>query len=45
MPEFPQLKNDICTDVFIIGGGIAVILTAYFLYQSGVEYVLVEKTV
>ncbi|MBQ9674096.1 MAG: FAD-dependent oxidoreductase [Ruminococcus sp.] len=43
LPEFPQLKNDIRTDVLIIGGGIVGILTAYFLHQSGVKYVLVEK--
>lgn len=43
LPEFPQSKNDIRTDILIIGGGIAGILTAYFLHKSGVKYVLVEK--
>lgn len=41
--EFPMLQNDIKTDVLIIGGGIAGILTAYFLQENGVPYILVEK--
>ncbi len=43
MPEFPALKKDIKTDVLIIGGGIAEIRTAYFLQQTGIDCVLVEK--
>ena len=43
MPRFESLKGDIHTDVLIIGGGIAGILTASYLHQNGVKYVLVEK--
>ncbi len=43
LPTFPKLKGDISTDVLIIGGGITGILTAYFLKQSGVNCMLVEK--
>ena len=42
LPTFEQLKNDIQTDVLIIGGGIAGILCAHMLNQSGIDYVLVE---
>ena len=41
-PQFESLKNDIKTDVLIIGGGIAGILCAYMLEQNGVDYVLAE---
>ncbi|MDE5946211.1 MAG: FAD-dependent oxidoreductase [Oscillospiraceae bacterium] len=43
LPIFPKLDKDIKTDVLIIGGGIAGILTAYFLHQAGINYILVEK--
>lgn len=41
--SFPSLQNDIKTDVLIIGGGIAGILTAYFLHERKIPYVLVDK--
>jgi glycine/D-amino acid oxidase-like deaminating enzyme len=43
LPQFKSLNGDISTDVLIIGGGMAGILTAYFLDKAGVDYVLVEK--
>lgn len=43
LPEFPTLQGDISTDVLVIGGGIAGILTTYYLRQSGVQCVLLEK--
>lgn len=43
LPQFPQLDGDAKTDVLIIGGGMAGILTAYFLHQNGIKYMLVEK--
>lgn len=43
LPRFDSLRENIKTDVLIIGGGITGILTAYFLKQRGVKYVLAEK--
>lgn len=43
LPKFQKLDRDTKTDVLIIGGGIAGILTAYFLHHNGVKYILVEK--
>ena len=43
MPSFNSLKGNVSTDVLIIGGGMAGILTAYFLHQKGIKYILVEK--
>ncbi|MGN0593201.1 MAG: FAD-dependent oxidoreductase [Ruminococcus sp.] len=44
LPEFPTLQNEIKTDVLVIGGGITGILTAFFLHQKGIPYVLAEKS-
>lgn len=43
MPIFPRLERDIKTDVLIIGGGMAGVLTAYMLRRQGVDCVLVEQ--
>ena len=43
LPQYPSLQGEIHTDVLVIGGGIAGILTAYSLHNNGVRYVLVEK--
>ncbi len=42
MPRFNKLEGDKKTDVLIIGGGVCGILCAYFLKQSGIDYILVE---
>lgn len=42
IPRFEPLKNNIKTDVLVIGGGIAGILCARLLKDAGVECVLVE---
>ncbi len=43
MPSFPRLEGDIKTDILIIGGGMAGILTAFMLEQAGADYLLIEK--
>lgn len=42
MPSFPALSGDTQTDVLIVGGGMAGILTAYMLGKSGTDYLLIE---
>ena len=42
LPRFEPLMRDLKTDVLVIGGGIAGLLCAYFLEQSGASYALVE---
>lgn len=41
-PHFPQLKENVKTDVLIIGGGIAGILCAYMLKNEGVDCILTD---
>ncbi len=42
LPSFPALQGNAKTDVLIIGAGLAGLLTAYCLEQSGVDYLLIE---
>ena len=42
LPSFEALNKHIKTDVLIIGGGITGLLTAHYLQQAGVNYILVE---
>lgn len=42
LSTFEPLCRDIKTDVLIIGGGIAGVLSAFMLEEAGVDYVLVE---
>ena len=43
MPEFPTANGNLKTDVLIVGGGIAGLLTAYELQKSGVSCVVAER--
>jgi glycine/D-amino acid oxidase-like deaminating enzyme len=42
LPPFPTLESNVKTDVLIIGGGLAGLLTAYQLHQLGIPYLLIE---
>lgn len=42
LPCFEALKQDMKTDVLIIGGGIAGLLCAFLLEKAGVPYILAE---
>lgn len=41
--QYPELKNDIETDVCIIGGGLTGISSAYELYKAGLKVTVLEK--
>lgn len=43
LPSFPQAEGDLQTDVLVIGGGLAGLLTAYLLHQEGVSVTVAEK--
>ena len=43
LPDFPALDRDLQTDVLVIGGGLAGLLTAYCLQEKGIGTVLVEQ--
>ncbi len=43
LPDFPALDHDLQTDVLVIGGGMAGLLTAYYLQEKGIDTALVEQ--
>ena len=43
-PRFERLKQDVKTDVLIVGGGITGLLCAFLLEEAGVDYVLTEAS-
>ena len=43
LPQFPQLEEDLHTDVLVIGGGLAGLLCAWNLTRAGVDCVLIEE--
>ncbi len=42
LPRFPQLNDDINTDVLIVGGGLSGLLCSYILKQYGVDSIVLE---
>lgn len=42
LPRFQPLRGDIARDVAVIGGGMAGVLTAYFLQKQGLRVAVVE---
>lgn len=40
--DYPQLKEDIKTDILVVGGGIAGITTAYLLQKEGFDVVIID---
>lgn len=42
IPSFPTLTGEIHTDVLVVGGGMAGLLTAYRLQQKGIDTALVD---
>ena len=42
IPEFPELKGDLKTDVLVIGGGLAGLLCAWNLTKAGVDCTLID---
>lgn len=40
--SFPELRQDIQTDILVIGGGLSGLLCAYFLNKDGADVTLVE---
>lgn len=44
LPSYPSLNGDLETDVTVIGGGMAGLLTAFFLQQRDVKVVVLEAS-